>query len=214
MIVAPSRKSAALRTQTERRRLVNAPLKQLGRAWAIGPFPDGGRGLATVHPPEQGPIDLAATYGSQAKTLAWQPVKNERAFDFIKAFGPSADGSFYAYCRVTSPVRQQMMLLPGSDDGLKIWQNGKQIWTYDGVRAALPLQDVVYLDLQPGSNDLLFRVNNVDGACELYVHYRTLREVERGAAGEVRQWRTARTAQVGRRGWRHDRSRVPGDELA
>ena len=167
----------ALRKQTERRRLVNAPLKQMGRAWAIGPFADGGRGLATVHPPEQGAIDLAATYGSRTKTLAWQPLKNERAFDFIKAFGPAGDASFYAYCRVTSPIRQQMMLLPGSDDGLKIWQNGKPVWTYAGVRAALPLQDVVYLDLQPGSNELLFRVNNVEGACELYVHYRTLREV-------------------------------------
>jgi putative heme-binding domain-containing protein len=167
----------ALRKQTERRRLVNAPLKQMGRAWAIGPFPDSGRGLAAVHPPEQGAVDLAATYGSLTKTLAWQPLKNERAFDFIKAFGPAGDASFYAYCRVTSPIRQQMLLLPGSDDGLKIWQNGKPVWTYAGVRAALPLQDVVYLDLQPGSNDLLFRVNNVEGACELYAHYRTLREV-------------------------------------
>ncbi len=167
----------ALRKQTYRLRLVNAPLKQLGRAWAIGPFADGGRGLATAHPPELGAIDLAATYGSQAKTLAWQPLKNDRSFDFVKAFGPAADASFYAYCRVTSPVRQLMMLLPGSDDGLKVWQNGKPVWTYAGVRAALPLQDVVYLDLEPGSNDLLFRVNNVEGACELYVHYRTLREV-------------------------------------
>jgi putative heme-binding domain-containing protein len=70
-----------------------------------------------------------------------------------------------------------MMLLPGSDDGLKIWHNGKVVWTHAGVRGALPLQDLVYIDLQPGSNDLLFRVNNVEGDCSLYVHYRTLREV-------------------------------------
>ncbi len=174
---------STLRKQTERRRLVNAPLKQLGRAWAIGPFADGGRGLDALHPPEQAAIDLAATYtsasraDSRSQMLTWQPLKNERAFDFIQAFGPAADASFYAYCRVTSPVRQQMMLLPGSDDGLKVWHNGKLVWTYAGVRAALPLQDVVFLDLQPGSNDLLFRVNNVEGSCQLYVHYRTLREV-------------------------------------
>jgi putative heme-binding domain-containing protein len=166
-----------LRKQTERRRLVNAPLKQLGRAWVIGPFGDDGRGLSAVHPPEEGPIDLSATYRSQSKTLAWQTMKNDRNFDFIKLSGACADASFYLYCRVESPVRQQMMLLPGSDDGLKIWHNGRVVWTFAGVRAALPLQDVVYLDLQPGSNDLLFRVNNVEGDCSLYVHYRTLRTV-------------------------------------
>jgi putative heme-binding domain-containing protein len=168
---------AVLRKQTERHRLVNASLKQLGRAWAIGPFADGGRGLSAVHPPEEGPIDLSATYRSQSKTLAWQTVKNDRNFDFVKLSGPCADASFYLYCRIESPVRQQMMLLPGSDDGLKIWHNGQVVWTFAGVRAALPLQDVVYLDLQPGSNDLLFRVNNVEGDCSLYVHYRTLRAV-------------------------------------
>jgi putative heme-binding domain-containing protein len=167
----------ALRQQTERRRLVNAPLKQLGRAWVIGPFEDDGRGLSAVHPPEEGPIDLSATYRSLSKSLAWQTLRNDRNFDFVKLSGPCADASFYAYCRVESPVRQQMMLLPGSDDGLKIWHNGRAVWTYVGVRAALPLQDVVYLDLQPGSNDLLFRVNNVEGDCSLYVHYRTLRAV-------------------------------------
>ena len=105
------------------------------------------------------------TYRSQTKTLAWQAMKNDRMFDFIKLYGASSDASFYAYCRIESPIRQQMMLLPGSDDGLKIWHNGQVVWTHTGVRAALPLQDLVYLDLQPGSNDLLFRVNNVEGDC-------------------------------------------------
>ena len=168
---------AVLRKQTERRRLVNASLKQLGRAWAIGPFADDGRGLSAVHPPEEGPIDLSTTYRSRSKTLAWKTMKNDRNFDFVKLSGPCADASFYLYCRIESPVRQQMMLLPGSDDGLKIWHNGQVVWTFAGVRAALPLQDVVYLDLQPGSNDLLLRVNNVEGDCSLYVHYRTLRAV-------------------------------------
>lgn len=166
-----------LRKQTERRQLVNAPMKQLGRAWAIGPFADDGHGLDAVHPPERGPIDVSATYRSPTGSLAWQAMKNDRMFDFVKVFGASADASFYAYCRIESPIRQQMMLLPGSDDGLKIWHNGQVVWTHAGVRAALPLQDLVYVDLQPGSNDLLFRVNNVEGDCALYVHYRTLRPV-------------------------------------
>ena len=41
----------------------------------------------------------------------------------------------------------------------------------------LPLEDVVFLDLQPGGNNLLFRVNHIDGPCGLYVHYRTQQPV-------------------------------------
>ena len=46
---------ARLHKRTERARLANAPLKSLGRAWAIGPFDDGTSGLSSVHPPETGP---------------------------------------------------------------------------------------------------------------------------------------------------------------
>jgi putative heme-binding domain-containing protein len=162
-----------LRKETERRRLVNAPLNRLGRAWIIGPFADEARGLSSVHPPEIGPIDLSATYRSKTKTLTWQPMKNDSMFDFMRVFGACPDTSFYAYCRIESPIGQQMMLLPGSDDGLKIWHNGRMVWIHEGTRGALPLQDLVYIDLQPGSNDLLFRVNNFEGECALYVHYRT-----------------------------------------
>jgi len=165
---------AALRKVTDRRRLVNAPLKSLAAAWAIGPFADVSRGLATVHPPEIGPVDLSATYHSKAKMLAWKRIRNDRLFDFVKTFGAVGDASFYAYCRIESSIRQEMLLLPGSDDGLKVWHNGRLVWTHEGVRGALPLQDVVFIDLQPGSNDLLFRVNNVEGDCGLYVHYRAL----------------------------------------
>jgi putative heme-binding domain-containing protein len=163
----------ALRKTTQRSRVANAPLQSLGRAWVIGPFADGSRGLENVHPPETGPLDLSATFASGSKTLAWKTARNDHMFDFIKTFGPSPDASFYAYCRIESPIAQPMMLLPGSDDGLKIWHNGRLVWTHAGIRGALPLADVVFLDLQPGGNDLLFRVNNVDGACGLYVHYRT-----------------------------------------
>ncbi len=45
------------------------------------------------------------------------------------------------------------------------------------MRAALPYQDVVLLDLESGSNDLLVRVNNFTGDCALYLHYRNLGQV-------------------------------------
>lgn len=68
-------------------------------------------------------------------------------------------------------------MLVGSDDGVRIWQNGKAIWTNDVKRGALPFQDAIFLDLEPGSNDFLFRIHNDAGESGLYLHYRSLHDV-------------------------------------
>lgn len=167
----------ALRTATEQKRLLLAPLQGLKTAWVVGPFPDGGRGLNQPHPPEEGPLDPSATFEVGAKTIGWESMTIDRMFDFQKQFGPCDDSSFYVFVRIESPRRQQMMLLPGSDDGIRIWRNRTPVWTNETVRGALPFQDVTFVELEPGSNDFLFRVNNVDGAAALYVHYRTLTAV-------------------------------------
>ena len=64
------------------------------------------------------------------------------------------------------------------------------------ARGALPLEDVVFLDLQMGGNDLLFRVNHVEGACGLYVHYRTLSPVSTDFAGENQRRSPARETEI------------------
>lgn len=168
---------AKLRNATERKRLATAALVPFNKAWVVGPFPDAGGGLKQPHPPEEGAIDPSATFAVPSGTKSWQSVKVERMLDFRKVLGDCNDASCYAYFRIESPRKQQMLLLPGSDDGIKIWQNGKVVWEKQTMRAALPLQDMTYVDLEPGSNDFLFRVNNVEGDSALYVHYRTLSEV-------------------------------------
>jgi putative heme-binding domain-containing protein len=92
----------------------------------------------------------------------------------VKTFGPFEHASCYAYFRLESGSRQRINLLVGSDDGIRIWQNGREVWTNDTSRAALPYQDVVVLELEPGSNDILIRVRNLTGSSGLYTHYRTL----------------------------------------
>jgi putative heme-binding domain-containing protein len=66
------------------------------------------------------------------------------------------------------------MLLPGSDDGIRIWRNGTPVFKNDVQRGGLPLQDVVFLDLQAGGNDILIRVRNIADEHNLYLHYRSL----------------------------------------
>jgi putative heme-binding domain-containing protein len=163
--------------ESEDRRLAVAPLKGIGRVWLVGPFLDAGRGFASVHPPEVGPIDVSAVYPQGDAKLAWKEVENASHVDLARAFAAPADSSFYAYFRMETARRERVRLMVGSDDGVKVWHNGREVWANSVERAALPLQDVVPLELEPGSNDVLVRVQNVSGECGWYLHYRALGSV-------------------------------------
>jgi putative heme-binding domain-containing protein len=169
---------AKVRIATARQRLQTAGTASVTEMWAAGPFPDDKRGFKTVHPPEAAAVDLAADYKTSKGTIAWKKMKRGvRMFDFHKEYGNVDDASCYAYCRLESPLKQQIMLLVGSDDGVKVWCNGRVVHNNEVVRGALPYQDVVYVELQQGSNDLLVRVQNIAGECALYLHYRALDRV-------------------------------------
>ena len=169
---------------TQQRRLEGAPvtiLKSVAEIWAVGPFPDGPfpdgqAGLDRVHPPERGPVDLSAQYPTVGTRLSWKKAGGGY-FDFVRTFGPHDRASFYAYCRLASVKRQWVMLFVGSNDGVKVWHNGKPVWENQSVRRALRYDDMVMLRLEPGSNDLLFRVHNETGQSGLFINYKALDHV-------------------------------------
>lgn len=177
---------------TEERRLLAARVKGVGKIWAAGPFPDGDAGFAKVHPPEQGPIDLAANYSSAGAVddgtgqseragIRWQILEPSPShYNFAKAFGIHERTSCYGYVRLESAARQRIQLLVGSDDGARVWHNGNEVWTDDATRGALPFQDAIPLLLEPGGNDILIRVRNRTGETGLYLHVRSLAEVSPG----------------------------------
>jgi putative heme-binding domain-containing protein len=171
---------ARVRTDVERVRLATAPIATVSNLWVAGPFPDGGRGLVAKHPPESGPLDPAATFQVGDRAVAWTNLKvaaGSSLFNFREAFGDCDRSSFYAFTRIESGSSQQLLLLLGSDDGIKVWLNGKMLLRNEVVRGALPFQESLVLSLEPGSNDLLVRVQNGTGDCGLYMHYRHLKPV-------------------------------------
>ncbi len=168
---------------SEEQRLAAVPaseIKTISEAWVVGPFPDGKGGLDEIHPPEQGAIDLAAQYPSVYPSgndkLSWKQASN-RYFDFTKLFGNHDNVSAYAYCRLQSARRQRILLFVGSNDGVKVWRNGQLVWKNEVVRPALMFQDSVFLDLQPGSNDLLVRIHNVTGESGMFLSFKALGQV-------------------------------------
>src|SRR6185295_8521603 len=151
--------------------------KGIAEAWLAGPFPDGDEGFRQPHPPELGPIELAAKYPTGDSTITWQQIKPAARSLYDTALGGRQHGSVYVYFRLESPARQRAQLLAGTHNGVKVWHNGCEVWNNDVVRGALPFQDTVPLDLQPGTNDLLLRVEAAVGVAGLYLHYRSLGNV-------------------------------------
>jgi putative heme-binding domain-containing protein len=120
---------------------------------------------------------LSAHYSVAGKSRSWTKTAEGNYYDLRRRYGPCDYSSFYAYARLESAAPQRALLLLGSDDGIKVWHNGREVWAHPGTRGALPFQDEVSLDLQPGANDLLFRIQNVTGECGMYLHYRALGQV-------------------------------------
>ncbi len=164
--------------QDRQRRLRTARLQRVREVWVVGPFADHGQGLRRQHPVERGPIDLTAKYpGQEGKQLAWRRVRVGRMVQFDQLYGPCPDSSFYVHFRLDSATDQLINLLVGSDDGVRVWVNRRLVWDHAVRRGALPLQDVVPVELTAGSNEVLIRVNNHEGPAGLYIHFRALEPV-------------------------------------
>ena len=164
-------------TAVQDRRLDVAKLEHVKPLiWMLGPVPDPQGFQQTVHPVETAAIDLAAAVTIGNKAYAWKltkPTSPDRPlYDFRLLFGPAANASVYSLFRFDSPTPQRMQLLIGSEDGVKVWQNGKLVFENDVVRPLIQLDDVVPLDLQPGSNDILVRVGMKQGLGGQYLHFR------------------------------------------
>jgi len=175
-------KIVAVTTDVQDRRLNLGKLEHLKPiVWTLGPVPDTD-GFKTIHPVETSAIDLAGKYEIGGKHFEWTQTKttspDRPLYDFRTLFGLSPNSSVYSHFRFDAPTAQRMQLLIGSEDGVKVWQNGKLVFENDVVRPLIQLDDVVSIDLQPGSNDILVRVRMRKGSGGQYFHFRHLGEVK------------------------------------
>ncbi len=174
-------KIAAVTANVQDKRLNLGKLEHLKpEVWMLGPVPDAD-GFKTVHPVETTAIDLAAKFEVAGKSFDWKLTKpsspDRPLYDFHTLFGPSPNSSVYSFFRFDVPTAQRMQLLVGSEDGVKVWHNGRLVFENDVVRPLIQLDDVVPLDLQPGSNDVLVRVRMRKGVGGQYLHFKHLGDV-------------------------------------
>ena len=83
-------------------------------------------------------------------------------------FHPSDLTVAYALSYVYSPREQTLPLLVGSDDGIKVFLNGKEIYRLLKIRPAVPDQDTVTAALRKGWNILLLKIENNLGGFGCY----------------------------------------------
>ena len=77
----------------------------------------------------------------------------------------------YAHCYVHSPVFQEVQLRLGSDDGIKVWLNGTNIYTNDVYRVHQFEQDILDIFLNEGWNGLLVKISDKYGGWQFSARF-------------------------------------------
>jgi len=141
----------------------------------IGPFRSPEKGKISLDFPtpveaafqerKDGSIDAKATYASSEPkdgTLTWKKVKaGKRGYvNLDRVVGSVEWACAYAYTEIESVHPRDTVLGIGSDDGVKVWLNGKVVDTREVQRSYSANEDTVSIHLEAGINRVLLKIDN------------------------------------------------------
>jgi hypothetical protein len=108
-------------------------------------------------------FDLPVESGDS--TLSWKSVTaNKKGYvNLGREIGSPHFAAAYAYAEVESIHGRETVVRCGSDDGIKIWLNGKVVHENDVQRGFVAGQDEAAIFLQEGINRFVIKVTNVVG---------------------------------------------------
>ncbi len=130
----------------------------------LGPFPANDKPAMGLDFPFIDEARPEAVKGVEFGGLGWRRVDTPgNTLDLARTFGPLSRHVAYAAVHVQSKTEQAAQLRIGSDDGCKVWHNGKLVISALEPRGAEPDQNVATVRLAKGDNLFLFKVANVDG---------------------------------------------------
>jgi alpha-galactosidase len=109
----------------------------------------------------EGP-DFEATYTVGDKTVAWKSyTAGKKGYvNLGKVVGNVDAAVAYAYTEIDSVHGRETVLKCGSDDGIKIWVNGKVVHANDVQRGHEHGSDAAPVFLEEGTNRLLVKISN------------------------------------------------------
>lgn len=128
----------------------------------IGPFDNPGmEGHDTPYPPESA-VDLSARYPGKGGEVQWKMTQSPewRAFVDLRAeFEEKNDVCAYAVCWVTIPDGpRQAEFRMGSNDSIKAFLNGKEVWNHKIQRTGTIDEDRVQVELPSGTSTVLLKI--------------------------------------------------------
>ena len=160
----------------------------LGTWYSVGPFTGPVRYLKNRNfGPEGSEVDLQKQYKlSTGQQASWQqrPEWNDGQ---VHNDLPGAPAANYLYRTIQSAGAQQVELSLGSDDGIKVYLNGKAILENFAARGAAPDQEKLKLDLRAGANHLLIKIINFSGASGFYFAVTSDQPITPGSLVEIVQ---------------------------
>jgi predicted esterase len=153
------------------------------RRWlVIGAFPSAlETDCLNEHGGESGiqPVDSMTHRRPDGTTIKWHVLESwgdvANLLDAVE--GPKETGVAYAFARIARPKDGKALLSVGSDEGVRLWVNGKLVLDRQGERSTTPDEDQVEVDLSSGDNNLLVKVSQTWGPWTF-----CLRVLEPGAA--------------------------------
>ena len=133
---------------------------QYGPWFEIGPY-SGGDTFKTAYLPEK-EINLSKGDGKRR----WKQIKaTDGVVHNLRLGGNTA---VYFYRTITASAPATVMSYYGSDDGLAVWLNGKNILSNNVSRGVQANQDKAGLVLKEGTNHLLIKIKNGGGGSGWY----------------------------------------------
>ncbi|MDX1934539.1 MAG: PSD1 and planctomycete cytochrome C domain-containing protein [Capsulimonadales bacterium] len=205
--------SAALATaqrawEDERRRDTDVR-PQWSEWYTVGPFVADTFDAAfdRVFPPEIG-VDLTTAY--EDGKLPW---KARPEWTDGRSYALTGERSaFYLYRTVRTGRPRSVILFLGSDDGIKVWLNGKPVLSNRVTRGVAPDQEKVAVDLAAGENHVLLKIVNGGGPGGF--HFRSLDQgVPDDILALIRTPETERTPESSAKLRRYFLENHPPDEL-
>src|SRR5688500_243881 len=109
----------------------------------------------------QGEAAVRPADGTEQKVASGAAAKwrRETGWDDRMGFGDSKDGQVaYAFATIPPEKAGKARLSLGTDDGVRVWLNGKLIRARDARREILPDEDQLDVDFESGDNALLVKV--------------------------------------------------------
>ncbi|MBL8795516.1 MAG: hypothetical protein JNM56_16545 [Planctomycetia bacterium] len=146
------------------------------RSWQIiGPFPNpAGKGFTTPYPPEDELIDLRKDYDGVKGKVRWKVQRSPTdKIDLEKILSHSKAGVAYAVCWFRCDDARGT-LLTGSDDGIKVWINRKEVLARKALREAVPGEDKTPVEFKADEwNELLVKVDNRTSTWAFFLELQT-----------------------------------------